>query len=60
VIPTAIHAPPTMRAPECRTTTLAHARIENTAPSTAGSGSVPFPARSDTGTLNALGRPLSR
>ncbi len=59
-MPIAIQAPPTTRAPSCSTTTLTQARIEKSAPSTAGTGIAPRPTFSETGTRKALGRPLSR
>ena len=49
-----------MRAPSCSTTTLTHARIEKSAPSTAGTGTEPLPTLTDPGTRKALGRPPSR
>ena len=59
-MPTSHPGPPTTRAPSCSTTTLTQARIENSAPSTAGIGTAPRPHLIDIGTRKALGRPGSR
>ena len=49
-----------IRAPSCSTTTLTQARIENSAPSTAVTGTEPRPTFTDPGTRNALGLAPSR